>query len=152
YNYQFGAGVVGIEADVNRNSGLKNSAILTPIDFDTALEVSARAHVSGTIRGRAGVVLDNALVYVTGGAAWADVRQTGVGVDPATGVPVAPAITANSSNTVWGGVIGAGVEFAVAPNWTVGAEVLHTVYQDVNANLRNGGPAACTDPGPLTGL
>lgn len=41
------------------------------------MTVSTKADISGTIRARAGLVVSNALVYVTGGAAWADVEQTG---------------------------------------------------------------------------
>jgi opacity protein-like surface antigen len=44
-------------------------------------------------------------------------------------------ITANASGTLWGGVVGAGVEFVLSPNWTVGGEFLHTVYQDRDANI-----------------
>jgi len=44
----------------------------------SAMTVAAMADVSGTIRARAGLVVNNALAYVTGGAAWADVQQTGV--------------------------------------------------------------------------
>jgi opacity protein-like surface antigen len=51
---------------------------------------------------------------------------------------------ANSGGTSWGGVIGAGVEFAMSPNWTVGAELLHTLYEDHDAALINvNGASAC---------
>ena len=146
YNYQFGNGLVGIEADVNGNSGFKGS-VLGGDDFETAMAVGVKADTSGTIRGRAGVVVNNALVYTTGGVAWADVRQTGVdffNTGAKLGLPTG--MTANASGVLWGGVIGAGVEFAVAPNWTIGGELLHTVYQDRDANIfdpgRNG-PNAC---------
>lgn len=75
YNYQFGAGLVGIEADVNGNGGFKESVLGGDDTF--ALRVNTKADISGTIRARAGLVVSNALLYVTGGAAWADVKQTG---------------------------------------------------------------------------
>ena len=34
--------------------------------------------------------------------------------------------TANTSGILRGGVIGAGVEYALGPHWTVGGEFLHT--------------------------
>lgn len=136
YNYQFGNGLVGIEADVNGNSGFKSSVIGGV--QGASMTIGIKADVSGTIRARAGLVVNNALVYVTGGAAWADVRQTGVEFNNQTnqanfGVPTG--ITANASGTVWGGVVGAGVEFALSPNWTVGGEFLHTIYADRDARI-----------------
>jgi opacity protein-like surface antigen len=92
-------------------------------------------------------VMNNALVYVTGGAAWADVKQTGVEFhnhvgDANFGQPTG--LTANASGVVWGGVIGAGVEYAMSRNWTVGGEFLHTVFADRDANLLNAnGTNAC---------
>ena len=139
YNYQFGAGLIGIEADVNGNSTFKGSVIGAA--DSVSLAVGDRADVSGTIRARAGLVMSNALIYVTGGAAWADLKQTGVGFSN-FGVRGAP--SANSSETSWGGVIGAGIEFAMSPNWTVGAEFLHTVYEDHDTALVNfNGTSAC---------
>jgi opacity protein-like surface antigen len=136
YNYQLGAGLIGIEADVNGNSTFKNSVI--GATGPTSLAVGDRADVSGTIRGRAGLVMSNALIYVTGGAAWANVNQTGVGFGASNGP------SANNSGTSWGGVIGAGVEYTMSPNWTVGAEFLHTVYEDHDAALVNfNGTSAC---------
>ncbi|HET7888010.1 MAG TPA: outer membrane beta-barrel protein [Bradyrhizobium sp.] len=146
YNYQFGNGLVGVEADVNGNSGFKKS--LLGGDDQFALAVGTKADVSGTIRARAGVVVNNALVYTTAGAAWADVKQTGIELNNFTGptLGTATGVTANASGILWGGVIGAGVEFAVSPNWTVGGELLHTVYQDRDANIfdpRQAGGNAC---------
>jgi opacity protein-like surface antigen len=148
YNYQFGSGLVGIEADVNGNSAFKNSVIGGDDSF--AMRVGIKADLSGTIRARAGLVVNNALVYVTGGAAWADIKQSGVEFSNNTtntlpvGTPTGD--TANRSGVVWGGVIGAGVEFALSPNWTVGGEFLHTMYADRDADIidRNGRNACGT--------
>ena len=150
YNYQFGNGLVGIEADVNGNSRLKGSVLGGANSL--ALTVGLKADVSGTIRARAGVVMNNTLFYVTGGAAWADVNQTGVDFfnrtdNPNFGRPTG--ITANAGGVLWGSVIGAGVEFAMGPNWTVGGEFLHTMYQDRDANLLNpNGSNACGSTTP----
>ncbi|WBL79986.1 outer membrane beta-barrel protein [Bradyrhizobium xenonodulans] len=137
YNYQFGHGLVGIEADVNGNSGFKGS--LLGGDDSRAMNVGLKADLSGTIRARAGLVVDNVLAYVTGGAAWADVRQTGVEFNNLTqfaafGSPTG--VTANGSGVLWGGVVGIGVEYALDSNWIVGGEFLHTMYQDRDATIR----------------
>ncbi|OKO87411.1 hypothetical protein AC629_14405 [Bradyrhizobium sp. NAS80.1] len=153
YNYQLGAGLVGIEADVNGNSSFKDSVIGG--GEPEAIRVGNQADISGTIRARAGLVVNNALVYVTGGAAWADVKQTGIGFRNLTGDPnfgLPNGITANQSGVLWGGVIGAGVEYALNPNWTIGAEFLHTIYQDRDANLVNSkGNSLCGPFIPATG-
>jgi opacity protein-like surface antigen len=142
YNYQFGNGLVGFEADVNANS-IKHNIILGADDGE-ALSVALKSDVSGTIRGRVGLALNNALIYATGGAAWADAKLSAVGVSPSTGVIFNNADTANSSGTVWGAVIGAGAEFAINPNWSVGAEFLHTAYQHSNAPIvRPNGASPC---------
>src|SRR3979490_1233218 len=52
YNYQFGNGLVGIEADINGNSGFKNSVIGGA--ERQPMTVGTKADVSGTIRARAG--------------------------------------------------------------------------------------------------
>jgi hypothetical protein len=76
YNYQFGRGLLGVEVDVNGNSNFKNSVIGG--DDVVAETVGLKADASGTIRARGGLVVNNALVFATGGAAWANTRQTGV--------------------------------------------------------------------------
>jgi outer membrane immunogenic protein len=149
YNYQFGNGLVGIEADVNWNN--INNSFQMGADDSNFMNVRLKADWSGTIRARGGLVMNNTLLYVTGGAAWANVRQNGTEFCNASfnceGAPlgtVATGITANSSHTLWGAVIGAGVEYAVSPNWTVGGEFLHTMYQHSTANILNpDGTDAC---------
>jgi outer membrane immunogenic protein len=152
YNYQFGHGLIGIEADVNGNSNFKGSVIGGDDTF--AMGVNTKSDLSGTIRARGGLVLDNALIYVTGGAAWADVKQTGIevcnvpgclvrGVNVPIGAPTGT--TANRSGIVGGGVIGAGVDFALSRNWIIGVEFLHTMYADKGANiLIADGTTACS--------
>jgi opacity protein-like surface antigen len=152
YNYQFGYGLLGIEADVNGNSSFKNSLLCT--NCTTAMSVGIKADVSGTIRARAGLVMNNVLIYATGGAAWADIKQTGIEFnnDPGSrnfGVPTGT--TANASGVRWGGVIGAGVEFAMSQNWSVGGEFLHTIYADHDASILDAkGASPCGDGTPST--
>jgi opacity protein-like surface antigen len=159
YNYQFGSGLVGVEADVNGNSHF-NGAILGSGNSE-ALTVRSNIDVSGTIRARAGLVVGNTLVYATGGTAWADVEQQSgtsfcnfngtcvldLGSFP-SGAPTGR--TANFSGTKWGGVVGAGVEYALSPNWTVGGEFLHTIYADSAAPLLDpNGSNSCVREGIL---
>ena len=146
YNYQFGHGLVGIEADVNGNSGFRGA--LLGGDGNRAMNAGLKVDTSGTIRARAGLVVDNVLAYATAGAAWANVRQTGVEFNNVTASPdfgTSTGIAANGSGVLWGGVVGVGIEYALDQNWVVGGEFLHTVYQDRFATIRNAaGRVACT--------
>ncbi len=64
----------------------------------------------GTVRGRLGYAADRFMPFVTGGVAFGDVKASTPGFGSAT-------------NTQAGWTIGAGLEFAVAQNWTVKADV-----------------------------
>jgi outer membrane immunogenic protein len=76
----------------------------------------------GSLRGRVGYAFNNALLYVTGGLAWMhnDLDVT---------VPVAPFVVGVSDdNTHFGYTIGAGLEYAFAPNWSAKVEYLYADY------------------------
>ncbi len=141
YNYQFGSGLFGLEADVS-GTNLRNYSIIGG-DDSTILPVGLKSDINGTIRARLGMVVSNTLLYVTGGAAWANVKGAGVELGNFNNPnPVDPARYA-FDKTLWGAVIGAGVEYMVSPNWIVGAEYLHTMYEHVNADLVDNGGNAC---------
>ena len=69
YNYQIGSFVVGLEGDIQyADFGGDDDLILadgTVVGFD-------RSDWFGTVRARAGVAFDRALIYATGGFAFAD--------------------------------------------------------------------------------
>src|SRR5207248_3313507 len=65
--------------------------------------------------GRVGYAWDRALFYVKGGAAWA--HDKFADVTAVTGFTVD-----NADRTRWGWTVGAGAEYAFAPNWTAKLE------------------------------
>jgi outer membrane immunogenic protein len=73
------------------------------------------------------------LFYVKGGAAVTSNRYRVL--DTATGFP----ITDNIDDTRWGAVVGAGVEFGFAPNWSVGVEYDHIFLGDRSYDFINNG-------------
>jgi len=75
----------------------------------------------GTTRGRLGYAWDRVLLFATGGAAYGDLKAT------------IPGVGTNTS-TQFGWTAGAGVEFALAQNWTAKVDYLYL-------NLQNG---SCT--------
>jgi outer membrane immunogenic protein len=84
----------------------------------------------GTIRARAGVALDRALVYGTGGFAYGDIGGNR-GVDPVLGHHSGDEIN-------WGWTIGGGVEYAITNNFKAKVEGLY-VDIDTKDNFDQGG-------------
>jgi outer membrane immunogenic protein len=119
YNWQAGAIVFGIEGDIN----------WTDIDgrTNTACPLGCRTENGwlGTVRGRIGYAFDRFMPYVTGGLAFGD-------VDART--PGSPG--ASSDRTGW--TVGAGLEFALAGNWTAKAEYLYVDLGSFNCGLNCG--------------
>jgi outer membrane immunogenic protein len=65
----------------------------------------------GTVRGRAGFALDRFMPYVTGGAAFGDIKGT------------TPFGSATSTQAGW--ALGGGLEVGLSRNWSVKVEYLH---------------------------
>lgn len=129
YNWQFGQFVVGGEADIE-GSAIKHSVQSVAIDAggDAALS-NQNLNYFYTVRGRAGVAFDRALFYVTGGFAGGQVKDSMLITNPAA--PAASATLLDSTSRT-GYVVGGGVEYAFAPNWTVKGE-----YQYINLGSGN---------------
>lgn len=156
YNWQSGYFVYGMEGDISF-SGIKaegsGSYTLRPVylvgDFDNyAGTVTAKASVDyfGTIRGRLGFANDTWLVYATGGYAWAHTetslyssheRLTNNLLIP--NFPAALNGQASSSGIRSGYAVGGGLEWKLAPHWTVKAEYL---YIDVDGSATLSIPGA----------
>jgi outer membrane immunogenic protein len=133
-NYQVGQYVFGIEGDVdwtNLHGGSSSTcgAISDLVPPPTGCQTQNKW--VATIRGRLGCAFNNVLIYGGGGAAFGNI-QTGL-IPPST----------FDSSTEAGWTIGAGVEIAFAPNWTVKAEYLFIDVPDVTCTtVGNCGGAA----------
>lgn len=131
YNWQLPSGwIVGVEADLQA-SGIKGSDTenRTPDGFDeTATGVSKKVDWSGTLRGRAGYLVDPQwLVFATGGLAFGETSLTYSETDVTSGCIVDATICGDhtASGVRLGWAAGAGVETMLAPNWSVKAEYLY---------------------------
>ena len=118
YNWQSGQLVVGIEADIAAQN-LDSSAQFGVVD---TVSHSSKSRWLGTVRPRIGYAAGNALIYVTGGLAYANVEHAYE--ENRTTVPGAVR-TFSDSSTRTGWTLGAGVEWAFMRNWSLGAEYLH---------------------------
>jgi outer membrane immunogenic protein len=105
YNWQSGQFVFGAEADIQA-SGAEDT--FAPYKFSNPW--------FGTLRGRAGVALNNILFYGTGGLAYGGLTGELAGLD--------------ESQTHVGWTVGAGMEVGFNRNWSAKAEYLYMDLSD----------------------
>jgi outer membrane immunogenic protein len=115
-NYQFGWTVLGIEADFDwlANNHNSSNTVSTAVG---ALQFSASNRWMTTLAGRLGAAADNWLFYIKGGGGWVGVNNPTI-----TNVTTGGSISVSNSNSNSGWLVGAGVEWAFAPNWTARVE------------------------------
>ena len=127
----------GVEADASWLDGNGSRAVvfgaLGPTLTGTFMNDSAKATFLATVRGRAGVAFDRGLIYVTGGAAFGELKTA-----DRLGFPgnFLDANSATTHRTGW--TVGAGAEYAFTSDWSVKAEYLYVDLGTVNVGL------ACT--------
>jgi outer membrane immunogenic protein len=129
YNFVQCSTFWGIEVD---GSWLSNDRFVrtNPLSTTSLGGISSRLDGVVTLRGRAGVALDNLLLYVTGGAAALHTRTQYS--DIFTGGTEFATVT----DWTWGWVAGFGTEYAVAPNLSFRTEFLYigTIDKDYRLN------------------
>jgi outer membrane immunogenic protein len=106
YNWQFGQFVAGVETDIQASAA---SDTFAPWQFSNPW--------FGTLRGRAGVVIGNTLLFGTAGLAYGGLTATSPG-------------NLSQSRTSTGFAAGAGVEVGFAPHWSAKAEWLYLDLSD----------------------
>jgi outer membrane immunogenic protein len=132
YRWQAGTWVFGVEAQGNWADFHGSNVIPLAAAFTNDTRVDA----FGLFTGQVGYAANNVLFYLKGGAAVTSDRYrvlaTGTGVQ-----------LANNSvdDTRWGGVVGVGLEYGFAPNWSAGVEYDHMFMQDKTYTLLNNGVA-----------
>jgi outer membrane immunogenic protein len=113
YNWQINNIVLGIVTDIEASS-LRGSARAGTVDYFT------RLNWQGSTRARLGVAIDRVHVYATGGVAYAGLDYRAFDI----GAPVG----AGSSGARFGWTVGAGVEYAITPNWVASLEYRYTDF------------------------
>ena len=117
WNYQIDSFVMGIEGDWAFGGEVASNddpLVLTDLSFNNI----------ATLRARAGVALDNTLLYVTGGLAAVDMEFGAV-------------ITSNVNDSTWayGWTVGGGLEHAFTPNFSGRIEYLYVGMDDTDFSL-----------------
>jgi outer membrane immunogenic protein len=127
--------LVGVEGDIDWVSAKDHTAVgpFTAVD-PTITTVSTQVEWLSTVRGRLGYTpAANALLYVTGGLAVGE-HRLGIAAFSPTVVPVLNAAsTTQSTSTGW--TIGGGLEWKVAPQWSVKAEYLWVDLGNLNSTI-----------------
>jgi outer membrane immunogenic protein len=129
YNWQNRALVYGIEGDIswlsNRSTSNNDLNFFAPVGAPFA-QINSKIDALATIRGRIGIAVDPALLYLTGGVAFGHVKNSYVAV-AVTGPQMACSGCTTWSDTDWrtGWVFGGGVESALFGNWTAKVEALY---------------------------
>ena len=139
YNYQLNSVIVaGVEGDFEGTSiGGKNHCMIVtsgtpycPPSFG-AQSTSDALPWQGSLRGRLGYAAGNALIYATGGLAFAQINTGYAGeVGPITG-------SDSFSRTRTGWTLGAGVDYALNSNWVVRAEYRYSSFGSIKDTLVN---------------
>ena len=120
YRWQAGAWVFGLEAQGNWADFRGSNVSLLGAPLVNRSKIDA----FGLFTGQIGYATNNVLFYVKGGAA---VTSNSYRVNNVVGGALAGV---TGDDTRWGGTIGAGLEYAFAPNWSVGVEYNHLFMQD----------------------
>jgi outer membrane immunogenic protein len=110
YNWQMGNIVFGLEGDGDW-SGIKGSTLCGGTTCETRNDWLA------TARGRLGYAFDRFMPYVTGGAAFGNIKTSVAGIG-----------SADDTRTGW--TVGGGVEYGLGGPWTIKAEYLHVDLGD----------------------
>ncbi|KRR00576.1 outer membrane protein [Bradyrhizobium valentinum] len=127
YRWQAGTWVFGVEAQGNW-ADFKGSNVAI---FDPRFRNESRVDAFGLFTGQVGYAANNVLFYVKGGAAVTsnEYRSFAVATNALAGV--------TGDDTRWGGVVGVGIEYGFAPNWSFGVEYNHLFMQDRTYTFTN---------------
>ena len=124
YNYQCGCALLGLEIDASW-ADLQRSKLYSPIVLSDSglivrndLVLNDRVDWFGTIRGRAGIISNNLLLFATAGAAWANFEQRWRMNDGGFSERF------SSRRVRWGLALGVGVEWMLCKNLSFKAEGL----------------------------
>jgi outer membrane immunogenic protein len=125
YRWQATNWVFGLEAQGNwADFTGSNISLLFPLDTINRTRVDA----FGLFTGQIGYAWNNVLWYVKGGAAVT--RDKYAGIDIPTGL-----VFDRATETRWGAVVGTGIEFGFAPNWSLAIEYDHLFMGDRDITL-----------------
>jgi outer membrane immunogenic protein len=142
-DYQFGSSfVVGVSGSV-AGTDISGSGANPFTTAGPGGLMTAKTDFLADFSGRIGATWGQSLFYVKGGVAWSHNRYSADCVCEFDG-----ATTFTGSDTVTGGIVGGGIEWAFAQNWSAFVEYDHYFFPTQTVNFT----AAGSFTGPLNGL
>ena len=132
YRWQAASWVFGVEAQGNW-ADFHGSKVI-PFSVPS-VKNDTRVDAFGLFTGQVGYAANNVLFYLKGGAAVTSDRYRMLATG--TGAPVAK----NVDDTRWGGVVGVGLEYGFAPNWSAAIEYDHLFMDNRTTNFTTPGGA-----------
>jgi len=105
-------------------------------EFNTSWALRSHLKWFGTVTGRLGYAVNNVLLYGKAGGVFANTEFDAINTSVVLGAP---------SPTLTGWTAGAGVEWAVSPNWSVFAEAGYYGFSNVSQTF-NAAPASIAAP------
>lgn len=119
YNWQRSNVVFGLETDIDASSIRRSFQGQVINGFGDAVSAEKDLNYVSTIRGRLGFVFNKVLFYGTGGFAFGHVSNTVVDV---LTIPPTGTVFMQRDTTATGYVVGGGIEYLIAPRWSLKAE------------------------------
>lgn len=132
YNVQMQNIVLGVTGDFSWTNASVDNATTAAFFPIITVHTQSKTNWYGTFAGRVGYAANNVLFYAKGGVAFTEEEYGGNAV--LTGV--GPISTFNNqTSTRTGYVVGAGIEYGFAPNWTAFAEYNYLDFGTKNYTL-----------------
>lgn len=146
YNWQSGAWVFGVEADLQWSNMKGGLSAPCPPGFCAGLAASFDQKMPwfGTARGRLGYAAAGWMIYATGGYAYGRVETHAF----ATAGGLVADVSREDSRSGW--TAGGGIEVAVSANWSVKAEYLYLDFGSRDGSWTLTGLPVITDSTHLT--
>ncbi len=148
WNWQQGCTVFGLQADYSFAS-INTHAFETDGELPVeTLTVDSKLKGFGTVRLRTGIVVDNLLLYATGGIGFGSFDRSytldGEFRPDLNSDPLLYTETFSTDKTKWAWVAGLGTEWAVWNGWSIQSEVLYARFENDEATFICGG-ALCSE-------
>jgi outer membrane immunogenic protein len=118
--------VFGVIADWSGTSAKASNPLGPNVPGITDLSVNSKLNWYGTLRTRGGLTVDDILIYLTGGLAYANIDTNWQQIVPGAGLNN----SLSFSNTPFGFVVGVGVETMLWSRWSLKSEVLYMQFQE----------------------
>jgi outer membrane immunogenic protein len=131
FNWQASNLVLGVEGEYSWADVHGTATSASPVLPGFTSTVTAKDKDYALATGRLGYAADNWLFFAKGGGAWAQTSSSGTGF-LASGA-VFDTTTASATRSGW--VVGAGVEWGFAPNWSAKLEYNHMDFGNTNVSV-----------------